>query len=139
MLQSAPVLRAPDFGSPFKLAVDASDAAAGAVLLQDDDEGVEHPVCYFSKKFTRSQRNYSTVEKECLALVLALQHFEVYVSSSNSPIVVYSDHNPLVFLHKLKDKNQRLLRWSLMLQEYSLDIRHIKGKDNVIADCLSRV
>ena len=138
MLQSAPVLRAPDFGSPFKLAVDASDVAAGAVLLQDDDEGVEHPVCYFSKKFTKSQQNYSTVEKECLALVLALQHFEVYVSSSSSPIVVYSDHNPLVFLHKLKDKNQRLLRWSLMLQEYSLDIRHIKGKDNVIADCLSR-
>ena len=108
------------------------------MLLQDDDEGVEHPVCYFSKKFTKSQQNYSTVEKECLALVLALQHFEVYVSSSSSPIVVYSDHNPLVFLHKLKDKNQRLLRWSLMLQEYSLDIRHIKGKDNVIADCLSR-
>lgn len=139
MLQSAPVLRAPDFGSPFKLAVDASDVAAGAVLLQDDDEGVEHPVCYFSKKFTKSQQNYSTVEKECLALVLALRHFEVYVSSSSSAIVVYSDHNPLVFLHKLKDKNQRLLRWSLMLQEYSLDIRHIKGKDNVIADCLSRV
>ena len=110
--------------------------AAGAVLLQNDDEGVEHPVCYFSKKFTKSQQNYSTVEKECLALGLALQHFEVYVSSSSSPIAVYSDHNPLVFLHKLKDKNQRLLRWSLMLQEYSLDIRHIKGKDNVIANCL---
>ena len=93
-------------------------------------------MCYFSKKFTESQKNYSTVEKECLAVVLALQHFEVYVSSSSSPIVVYSDHNPLVFLHKLKDKNQRLLRW--MLQEYSLDIRHIKGKDNVIAECLSR-
>ena len=60
--------------------------------------------------------------------MLALQHFEVYV--------VYSDHNPLVFLHKLKDKNQRLLRWSLILQEYVLDIRHIKGKDNVIADYL---
>ena len=44
-----------------------------------------------------------------------------------------------VFLHKLKNKNQRLLRWSLMLQEHDLDIRHIKGKDNVIADCLSRV
>lgn len=138
MLQSAPVLTAPDFSSPFKLAVDASDVAAGAVLLQEDDEGVEHPVCYFSKKFNKSQRNYSTIEKECLALLLALQHFEVYVSSSSLPVVVYSDHNPLVFLHKLKSKNQRLLRWSLMLQEYVLDIRHIKGKDNVIADCLSR-
>lgn len=139
MLQSAPVLTAPDFKSSFKLAVDASDVAAGAVLLQEDDEGVEHPVCYFSKKFNKSQKNYSTIEKECLALVLALQHFEVYVTSSSLPIVVYSDHNPLVFLHKMKDKNQRLLRWSLMLQEYVLEIRHIKGKDNVIADCLSRV
>ena len=139
MLQSAPVLAAPDFRSPFKLAVDASDVAAGAVLLQEDDEGVEHPVCYFSKKFNKSQRNYSTIEKECLALVLALQQFEVYVSSSGLPIVVYSDHNPLVFIQKMKNKNQRLLRWSLMLQEYVLEIRHIKGKDNVIADCLSRV
>ena len=139
MLQSAPVLAAPDFRSPFKLAVDASDVAAGAALLQEDDEGVEHPVCYFSKKFNKSQKNYSTIEKECLALVLALQHFEVYVSSSGLPIVVYSDHNPLVFIHKMKNKNQRLLRWSLMLQEYVLEIRHIKGKDNVIADCLSRV
>ena len=139
MLQSAPVLAAPDFESSFKLAVDASDVAAGAVLLQEDDEGVEHPVCYFSKKFNKSQRNYSTIEKECLALMLALQHFEVYISSSSLPIVVYSDHNPLVFIHKMKDKNQRLLRWSIMLQEYVLEIRHIKGKDNVIADCLSRV
>ena len=138
MLQSAPVLTAPDFKSSFKLAVDASDVAAGAMLLQEDD-GVERPVCYFSKKCNKSQRNYSTTEKECLALVLALQHFEVYVTSSSLPIVVYSDHNPLVFIHKMKDKNQRLLRWSLMLQEYVLEIRHIKGKDNVIADCLSRV
>ena len=63
MLQSAPVLTAPDFKSPFKLAVDASDVAAGAVLLQEDDEGVEHPVCYFSKKFNKSQNNYSTIVK----------------------------------------------------------------------------
>lgn len=107
--------------SPFKLAVDASNVAAGAVLLQEGDEGVEHPVCYFSKKFNKSQRNYSTIKKECLALVLALQHFEVYVSSSSLPIVVYSDHNPLVFIQKIKDKNQRLLRWSSMLQEYVLE------------------
>ena len=115
LLNSALVLAAPDFNAPFKLAVDASDVAAGAVLLKDDKDGVDHPFCYFSKTFSKSQRNYSTTEKECLALVLALQHFEVYVTSSSLPIKVFSDHNPLVFLHKLKDKNQRLLRWSLML------------------------
>ena len=138
MMKSAPVLSAPDFDCQFKLAVDASDVAAGAVLLQDEDE-VDHPICCFSKKFNANQRNYSTVEKECLALVLALEHFEVYVSCSCAPVIVFSDHNPVVFLHKLKSKNQRLFRWSLMLQEYNLDIGHIKGKDNLIADCLSRV
>ena len=139
VLKSSPVLQAPDFDSQFKLAVDASDTASGAVLLQEGQDGVDHPICYFSRKFNKNQRNYSTIEKECLSLILALQHFEVYVTASCSPIIVYSDHNPLVFLHKLKSKNQRLLRWSLMLQEYNLEIRHIKGKDNLIADCLSRI
>ena len=127
---------APDFD---KLAVDASDVGIGAVLLQEDNNGIDHPVCYFSKKFNKHQKNYSAIEKECLALIPAIQQFEVYLTSSTSPIVVFSDHNPLSFLHKLKNKNQRLLRWSLLLQEFNLDIRHIKGKDNIIPDALSRV
>ena len=138
ILKSSPVLLAPSFDKEFKLAVDASDVGAGSVLLQEDDNGVDHPVCYFSKKFNKHQRNYSTIEKECLSLILALQHFEVYLASSVAPIVIFSDHNPLTFIHKMKNKNQRLLRWSLMLQEHNLDIRHIKGKDNIIPDALSR-
>ena len=138
ILKSAPVLSAPRFDREFKMAVDASDVGAGSVLLQEDDNGVDHPVCYFSKKFDKHQRNYSTIEKECLSLILALQHFQVYLSSANSPIVVFSDHNPLTFIYKMKNKNQRLLRWSLMLQEHNLDIRHIKGRDNIIPDTLSR-
>ena len=138
ILKSAPVLLAPSFDKEFKLAVDASDVGAGSVLLQEDDGDVDHPVCYFSKKFNKHQRNYSTIEKECLSLILALQHFEVYLASSVTPIVIFSDHNPLTFIHKMKNKNQRLLRWSLMLQEHNLDIRHIKGKDNIIPDALSR-
>ena len=123
----------------FKLAVDASDIGAGAVLIQEDDSNIEHPVCYFSKKFDRHQRNYSTIEKECLAIILAFQHFEVYLSSAKGAIKVFSDHNPLTFLSRLKNKNQRLLRWSLLLQEYNIEISHIKGKDNVVPDALSRV
>ena len=132
ILKSAPVLLAPSFNKEFKLAIDASDVGAGSVLLQEDDNGVDHPVCYYSKKFNKYERNYSTVEKECLSLILALQHFEVYLASSVAPIVIFTDHNPLTFIHKMKNKNQRLLRWSLMLQEHNLDIRHIKGKDNII-------
>ena len=92
----------------------------------------------FLKKINKHQRNYSTIEKECLSLILALQHFEVYLASSVAPTVIFSDHNPLTFIHKMKNKNQPLLRWSLMLQEHNLDIRHIKGKDNIIPDALSR-
>ena len=120
ILKSAPVLLPPDFDKCFKLAVDASDVGIGAVLLQEDNNGIDHPVCYFSKKFNKHQKNYSTIEKECLALILAIQQFEVYLTSSTSPIVVFSDHNPLSFLHKLKNKNQRLLRWSLLFKSLIL-------------------
>ncbi len=82
LLCSSPVLAAPDFSRPFKLEVDASGNGAGAVLLQEDDQGINHPVCYYSKKFNRHQVNYSTIEKEALVLLLALHHFEVYIGSS---------------------------------------------------------
>ena len=111
---------------------------AGAILLQCHDKDIEHPVCYFSKKFNVHQKNYSTVEKECLALILAIKHFDIYISSSSKPTVVYTDHNPLVFLNKMKNKNRRLLNWSLMLQEYNIQIEHVKGKDNICVDALSR-
>ena len=91
-----------------------------------------------SKKFNAHQQNYSTVEKEVLGVLLALQHFEVYVGSASSPVTVYTDHNPLMFVHKMRTKNQRLLRWSLTLQEYNVIVKHIKGSQNVVADTLSR-
>ncbi len=79
ILCNAPVLSAPNFALPFKLQVDASSVGAGAVLLQEDRDGIDHPVCYYSKKFSKCQQRYSTIEKEALALLLALQHFEVYL------------------------------------------------------------
>ena len=85
--------------------------------MQEDGNGVDNPISYFSKKFKKHQKNYSIIQKECLTLILALQHFEVYLTSSSSPIVVFSDHNQLILTHKMKNKNQRLLRWSLLLQE----------------------
>ena len=137
LLCSAPVLAAPCVEKPFKLQVDASHVGTGAVLMQSDKEGLDRPVRFFSKKFNRHQLNYSVIEKELLALVWALGHFDVYVGSG-VPVVVFTDHNPLTFLNSLKCPNQRLIRWSLMLQTYCLDIRHIKGSDNVVADALSR-
>ena len=139
LLASSPVLSAPDFDRPFSVAVDASESGAGAVLLQVGLDGVEHPVAYFSRKFNRHQQVYSTVEREALALILAVQHFEVYLGSSPSPIDLFTDHNPLVFIDRMRNQNQRIMRWSLILQQYPLKIQHIRGKDNIVADALSRV
>lgn len=72
-------------------------------------------------------------------MLLSLQHFEVYVGSSPAPVVVYTDHNPLVFLNRMYNQNQRLMGWALLVQECNLEIRHKKGVDNTIADALSRV
>ena len=123
---------------PFALAVDASQAGVGAVLMQPDEHQVNHPVCYFSKKLTPAQRNYADIEQELLAILSALQHFEIYVPAYGPRVTIYSDHSPLQFLDKSKFKNVRLTRWSLLLQEYNLEVRHIKGVDNVVADCLSQ-
>ena len=138
ILLSEPVLMAPSFEKPFSLFVDASDIGIGAVLLQEDANGMDHPVCYYSRKFNSHQHNYLAVEKEKLALVLSLQHFEVYLSPSVSPVQVYTDHNPLTYIQRMKNHNKRLLRWSLILQEYELEIRHVKGCNNVAAGALSR-
>ncbi|KAK7889547.1 hypothetical protein WMY93_025107 [Mugilogobius chulae] len=138
LLCSAPVLSAPDYCKPFCLEVDASATGAGAVLLQEDEAGVPHPVSYFSTKFKKHQLNYSTIEKETLAMLLALQHFNVYVCSSSVPVSVCTDHNPLVFLAQMYNQNQRLMRWALLAQGYNIIIRHKRGQDNIVADALSR-
>nr|XP_027218239.1 uncharacterized protein LOC113810791 [Penaeus vannamei] len=96
-LMCEPVLKSPDFDKPFTLQVDASDVAAGSVLLQEGKDGVLHPVCYSSAKFKPHQTHYSTIEKEAAALLMALEKFDVYLSCTPYEIEVFSDHNPLQF------------------------------------------
>nr|XP_054765774.1 putative aminopeptidase W07G4.4 [Lytechinus pictus] len=99
ILVNEPVLAAPNFTKPFRVAIDACDVGVGAVLLQEDEEGIEKPVCYFSKKLNRFQKKYSTIEKEALSLVLALQQFEPFEIREDVPsrrnklssLTIYSD------------------------------------------------
>ena len=118
--------------------MDASDVAAGSVLLQAGEDQILHPVCYASTKFKQHQIPHSTIEKEEAALLMALDKFDVYLSCTPYEIEVFSDHNPLQFITRMKNKNQRLMRWYLALQPYNLVVKHIKGHANVIADSLSR-
>ena len=108
-ITSYPILKSPDFNKPFKLATDASDYGVGAVLFQTVDNE-NFPVAFFSKKLNPAQCRYATIEKETLSLVLAYQHFEIYLSSNCRPIEVYTDHNPLTFVNKFRNKNARLTR-----------------------------
>ena len=112
-LCQSPVLRSPDFKKQFILQTDASDRGVGAVLSQMGDDGKEQPVAYFSRKLLPREVRYSTIEKECLAIKLGVEAFRVYLLGRE--FVVQTDHRSLVWLNKLKDKNARLARWSLIL------------------------
>ena len=138
LLATAPVLAAPLFDRPFSLMTDACDIGVGAVLQQRQDSGVEQPVAFFSRKLNQSQKNYSTIEKEALSILLATLHFDIYITNGQGSIDVYTDHNPLTFLDTYRHTNQRLYRWWLTLQAYPLTVHHVRGKDNVVADALSR-
>ena len=78
------------------------------------------------------------LEKETLGLVLALDHFDVYLGSTPFKIKVCTDYYCLTLIKTMKKKNQRVVRWSLTLHEYNLEIQHIPGSENVVADALSR-
>ena len=81
LLSMSPVLAMLNFEKPFIIHVDASDLGVGAVVMQENIHKLEHPICYFSKKFNSAQKNYSTSEKEALGLILALQQLEFYTCS----------------------------------------------------------
>ena len=135
-LCSSTVLCSPDFHRPFILQTDASNRGVGAVLSQHDDEGVERPVAYYSRKLLPREERYSTVEKECLAIKLAAQAFRVYLLGR--PFIIQTDHRSLQWLDKLKDSNSRLTRWSLSLQPYCYSVNYRPGTANANADALSR-
>ncbi|CAL2239421.1 unnamed protein product [Prunus armeniaca] len=135
-LTSAPIIMAPDWSLPFELMCDASDYAIGAVLGQRVNK-LPHVIYYASRTLNDAQLNYSTTEKELLAVVFALEKFRSY--RVGSKVIVYSDHAALRFLLTKKDAKPRLIRWILLLQEFDLEIRDKKGSENVVADHLSRL
>ena len=134
-LSSKPILHLPDPSKEYYLITDASDDGIGAVLLQEH-EGKLFPVCYGSKKLSNAERNYSTIEKECLAIVWGVKRFHLYLYGVR--FVLQTDHEPLKYMNSAKFVNGRLMRWAMFLQSYNIKIEAIKGKDNVGADYLSR-
>ncbi|CAM8917246.1 unnamed protein product [Rhodiola kirilowii] len=135
-LTSTPIIQTPDWKKPFEIMCDASDFAMGAVLGQKIDKkaGV---IYYASRTLDPAQRNYSTIEKELLAVVFALEKFRPYLLGAK--VIVYSDHAAIRYLMKKKEAKPRLIRWILLLQEFDVEIRDKKGIENTVADHLSRI
>ncbi|CAM4602147.1 unnamed protein product [Caretta caretta] len=134
-LMSDPVLRAPDFDKPFLVTTDASEHGVGAVLMQKGPDQEFHPVVFLSKKLSERESNWSVTEKECYAIVYALEKLRPYVWGRRFHL--QTDHAALKWLHTVKETNKKLLRWSLALQDFDFDIQHISGASNKVADALS--
>ncbi|CAN6552287.1 unnamed protein product [Malus baccata var. baccata] len=135
MLTLAPIIRPPDWSIPFELMCDASDYALGAVLGQRKDKQ-PHVIYYASRTLNDAQLNYSTTEKELLAVVFALDKFRSYLLGTK--VIIYTDHAALKYLLTKNEAKPRLIRWMLLLQEFDIEIRDKKGSENVVADHLSR-
>ncbi|CAN6580970.1 unnamed protein product [Malus baccata var. baccata] len=136
LLTTTPIIVPPDWSLPFELMCDASDYALGAVLGQRKDKR-PHVIYYASRTLNDAQLNYSTTEKELLAVVFALDKFRSYLIGTK--VIVFTDHAALKYLLTKKEAKPRLIRWILLLQEFDIEIRDKKGSENVVADHLSRM
>ena len=136
LLTGSDILHYPDLTKEFILTTDASNFALGAVLSQGPI-GKDKPIAFASRTLTNTEQNYSTIEKELLALVWACKYFRPYLYGRK--FILYTDHQPLTYAFGLKNTNNRLVRWRLSLAEYVYEIKYRPGKQNVVADSLSRL
>nr|GEU94997.1 hypothetical protein [Tanacetum cinerariifolium] len=135
-LTEAPILIAPNWDQPFELMCDANDYAIGAVLGQRIEKHFR-PIHYASKTMNQAKENYTTTEKEMLAVVYAFKKFRSYLIMNKS--IVYTDHSALKYLFAKKDAKARLLRWILLLQEFDFKVIDTRGEENYAADHLLRI
>ncbi|KAK2402969.1 hypothetical protein QL285_052449 [Trifolium repens] len=135
-LTSAPIIQPPNWEYPFELMCDASNYAVGAILSQRVDKK-PHVISYASRTLDSAQANYTTTEKELLAIVFALDKFRSYLLGTK--VIIFSDHAALKFLLKKAEAKPRLIRWMLLLQEFDIEIRDKSGAENLVADHLSHI
>ena len=140
LLMNAPTLYYPNFDKEFILRTDASDEGLGACLSQKIDETNEAPISFHSRKLRDYEKNYPVSAKEAIALVFGAKKNNHYLYG-NSNVIIETDHQPLQFISKWKDCNSTVSRWFMKLNEIlsNATIRYIKGKENVVADALSRI
>ncbi|GFX46284.1 retrovirus-related Pol polyprotein from transposon 297 [Trichonephila clavipes] len=130
-LTEAPILQLPNFSEQFNLFTDASGVGIGAVLQQN-----QKPIAFASRTLNKAERNYTVTERECLAVIWALNKFKTYFGPL--PVKVITDHAALTKLTNGKNLSSRMIRWALKLSEFNIEWEHRPGVQNVVADLLSR-
>jgi hypothetical protein len=135
-LVEAPILIYPNFNEQFYIETDASDYAIGAILTQKKQRK-SHPIAYASRHLTKTERNYSAIEREMLALIWAFDHFNAYVHGKK--VIFITDHEPLASAKRLKNPSGRLARMFNKLQAVEYEIVYRPGQQNEMADMLSRL
>nr|GEU53334.1 hypothetical protein [Tanacetum cinerariifolium] len=135
-LTEAPILIALDWDVPFELICNASNFAIGVVLGQRQEKNFR-PIHYARKTMTEIESNYTTTEKEMLAVVYAFEKFRSYLIMNKS--IMYTDHFALKYLFAKKDSKARFLGWVLLLQEFTFKVIDTKGAENLAADHLFRL
>ena len=121
------------------IAADASNYGIGAVMYQEQDDGNRKPVCFISRSLTDAEKNYAAIEKEALAVTWACERLSEYILGLE--ITIETDHKPLIPLLNNKELYKmppRILRFKLRLMKYSIKVIHVAGKQQIIADALSR-
>ncbi|XP_074297120.1 uncharacterized protein LOC141627798 [Silene latifolia] len=135
-LISAPIIQPPNWSEPFEIMSDAGYYALGAVLGQRVGRA-PHVIQYASTMMNEAQRNYTTIEKEFLAVVFALEKFRPYILGAK--VIIFMDHAALRHLVNKKESKPRLMRWVLLLSEFDVELKDKKGTTNTVADHLSRI
>jgi len=126
----------PDYQKTFVLCTDASSTAIGGSLNHESHGGRLAPISFFSRKLSHSERRYSTFDRELLALVLSIKHFNHYLLGSK--FIVRTDHKPLLHIMDMKNQSGRQWRWTEFISQFDMQIQYIKGSENIVADFLSR-
>ncbi|CAG2257357.1 unnamed protein product [Mytilus edulis] len=135
-LVTAPILVHAKMNKPFHVTADASNSAIGYYLSQLDETGREHVIAYGGRSLSKAERNWSTSDLECLAVLEAIREHRSYLTVE---FTVFTDHKALQYLMQQKRVTGRLARWALELQEFNFKIVHKPGRQNVVADALSQV
>lgn len=136
-LTTAPILQTPNYDTPWIVDCDASNTAVGAVLSQEDGDNAEHPVYFYSRLLTQAERNYSTTDRECLAVVAAAKKFRVYILGM--PVKIRTDHTAVRQVLNRPDATGRYARWVCVLSEFDFTLTYRPGPRHGNADGLSRM